>query len=332
MVKLNDIAKVSGFSPATISRLFKNDPTLSIRPQSKKIIFDTAMQLGYPLEKIHFAFDRILLFYWMSENDELQDEYFLELHQQLDQFARSKHFSLTILRKGKLNPVLLETYDAFIAVGSFSMTDLQILENSFEHGVFVEAQHFQNKFDTVNPDLEYITKKAIRLFLDKGSRNIGFIGGSYFSPDLMVEARDIRESYFRHYLASYNLLQEKYIFTGGKFSVESGNKLAHSLLNSLDKDDLPQGILVASDTIALGVLEVFEQHNIHIPEHLEIISINNKATSKTVSITLSSFAIDIPEIAQTAINLLYEQLTTHRKISKNVLIGSHLSPGDSFQI
>ncbi|MGO4939348.1 substrate-binding domain-containing protein [Fundicoccus sp. Sow4_D5] len=331
MVTLNDIAKASGYSPATISRLFKNDPSLSIRPQSKKIIFDTAMQLGYPLEKINFAFDRVLLLYWISENEELQDEYFLEMHQQLDQFARNKHFSLTILRKGKLDPHYLRTYDAFIAVGSFSMLDLEILEKNFEYGVFVEAQHFQNKFDTVNPDLEYITKKAIRLFLDKGYRKIGFIGGSYFSPDHSVESRDIRESYFRHYLNSYNLLQEKYIFSGGKFSIESGRKLANEMLQSLEKDPLPEAILIASDTIALGVLQILEQHHVKIPEDLEIISINNKAPSQDNLLTLASFAIDIPEIARTAINLLYEQLTSHRKISKNVLIGSMLSEGDSFQ-
>lgn len=330
MVTLNDIAKASGFSPATISRLFKNDATLSIRPQSKQIIFDTALKLGYPLEKIQFAFDKILFLYWISESDEQQDEYFQEMHQQLNYFAKNRHFSLTIMRKGRLDGEILSTYDAFIAVGSFSMKDLQLLETHFEHGVFVEAQHFQNKFDTVNPDLEYITKKAIRLFLDKGYRKIGFIGGSYFSPDLSIESRDIRESYFRHYLASYNLLQERYIHTGGKFSIETGIKLAHAMLANLINDDLPQAILIASDTIALGVLEVFDQHHIQIPEQIEIISINNKATAQPCSLTLTSFAIDIPEIARTAINLLYEQLTTHRRVSKNVLIGSHLSEGDSF--
>ena len=330
MVTLNDIAKASGFSPATISRLFKNDATLSIRPQSKQIIFDTALNLGYPLEKIQFAFDKILFLYWISESDEQQDEYFQEMHQQLNYFAKNRHFSLTIMRKGRLDGEILSTYDAFIAVGSFSMKDLQLLETHFEHGVFVEAQHFQNKFDTVNPDLEYITKKAIRLFLDKGYRKIGFIGGSYFSPDLSIESRDIRESSFRHYLPSKNLLPERDIHTGGKFSIETGIKLAHAMLANLINDDLPQAILIASDTIALGVLEVFDQHHIQIPEQIEIISINNKAAAQPCSLTLTSFAIDIPEIARTAINLLYEQLTTHRRVSKNVLIGSHLSEGDSF--
>lgn len=330
MVTLKDIAKASGYSPATVSRLFKNDPTLSIRPQSKQIIFDTAKRLNYPMEKIQMAFDNILLLYWISEDDELQDEYFLEMHQQLDKFARNKHFSLTIRRKGKLDPAILSHFAAFIAVGSFSMSDLQLFESHFDYGVFVEAQHFQNKFDTVNPDLEFITKKAIRLFLDKGYREIGFIGGSYFSPDLTVESRDIRESYFRHYLSSYKLLQDKFIFTGGKFSVESGQKLAKQMLQSLEIQSLPQAILIASDTIAQGVLQVFSQYHIQIPSDLEIISINNNATSQPNDLKLASFAIDIPEIAKTAVNLLYEQLTTNRKISKNVLIGSHLSDGESF--
>lgn len=102
------------------------------------------------------------------------------------------------------------------------------------------------------------------------------------------------------------------------------------MLANLMNDDLPQAILIASDTIALGVMKVLDQHHIQIPGQMEIISINNKTTSQVSSLTLTSFAIDIPEIAHTAINLLYEQLTTHRKVSKNVLIGSHLSEGDSF--
>ncbi|UUX35110.1 substrate-binding domain-containing protein [Fundicoccus culcitae] len=318
MVTLNDISKASGFSPATISRLFKNDPTLSIKPKTKRIIYDTAIELGYPMEKIRFAFDNVLFLYWISETDEHQDDYFRELYKQIMKFAKNKNLTLTVLRKGVLDASVLANYEAFIAVGSFSMGDLEMLETYFDYGVYVESQHFQNKFDSVNPDLAFITKKAIRLFLDKGYRQIGFVGDAYFSPDLLVESRDVREVNFRNYLHSYSLLNEKFIFSGGKFSRENGQVLARRMLAG---DELPQALLVASDTIALGVLDVLEAEGV---SGIDIISINNIVSPLHQSQTLSSFTIDIEEMSRTAIGLLYEQLTQRRSVSKNVSIGSHL--------
>ncbi|MGO4936260.1 substrate-binding domain-containing protein [Fundicoccus sp. Sow4_H7] len=330
MVTIKEVSRVTGYSQATISRLFKNDPTLKVKNETKMAIYDTAVKMGYPMEKIRFAFDNILFLYWITDTDELHDDYFQELYKQIIFFANKKNLSLKIVRKGNLSALDLGSYQAFIAVGSFSTYDLKLLEKNFSYGVYVESLHFQNKFDSVNPDLEFITKKAVRLFLDKGYRKIGFMGGSFFSPDTHVESRDIREVHFRNYLQSYNLLQEKFIFSGGKFSVENGKKLARKMLAQNENASLPQALVVASDTIAIGVLEIFDEANIQLPDDLEMISINNIVSPAHQSQILTSFAIDIREISQTAINLLYEQLTYQRKVSKNVSIGSLLVERQTF--
>lgn len=46
-VTLKMLAEHTGFSPATISRVLNNDPSMSVSEETRRIIFDTAKKLGY---------------------------------------------------------------------------------------------------------------------------------------------------------------------------------------------------------------------------------------------------------------------------------------------
>lgn len=47
MITIKEIAQQAGFSPSTVSRLLSNDPSLSVSPETKQKILNTALSLGY---------------------------------------------------------------------------------------------------------------------------------------------------------------------------------------------------------------------------------------------------------------------------------------------
>lgn len=174
-----------------------------------------------------------------------------------------------------------------------------------------------------------MTRDAIDEFLAAGFTRIGFIGGTYRNPQTGKEELDSRERVFRDYLTSKGLLQEQYIYSEGLFSIDEGYQLASDMVHQLG-DALPEACFIASDTLAIGALQAFNELGIKLPGQLAIISINDNEIAQFVSPPLTTYRIDVEEMAKTAIELLADQLTYPRHITKTVLLGSELIYRKSF--
>ncbi len=95
-------------------------------------------------------------------------------------------------------------------------------------------------------------------------------------------------------------------------------------------EDLPEACFIASDTLAVGVLQAFNEKQVAIPETIKLISVNDNEIAKFVSPPLTTYRIDIDEIAKTAIDMLADQIIYPREITKTVLLGSPLIIRKSF--
>ena len=186
-------------------------------------------------------------------------------------------------------------------------------------------------YDSVQPNTPLITQKAIDYFIKSSHRNIGFIGGTFHNPNTDLEEKDIREVAFRYYMQKLGYLNEDNIFIEQNFSVDSGYKSAKKAIENL-KDKLPTAFFVASDPIAIGVLQALNEYNIPVPSRVSVISINNIDVSKYVSPPLSTFNIDINELCKTAINLLSERIIEDRKLQKTIYLNCELVVRKSFII
>jgi DNA-binding LacI/PurR family transcriptional regulator len=73
-------------------------------------------------------------------------------------------------------------------------------------------------------------------------------------------------------------------------------------------DNAPDGILVVSDRLALGVLLALRELKIRVPEDVKIVSFNNEPVCSVVSPTISSVAQPLEEIGHLAFKLLIDQI------------------------
>lgn len=219
--------------------------------------------------------------------------------------------------------------DGFIAVGSFKKTFLAALNKFSKNGVFIDSNPNPSVFNSVQPDMKDITIQAIDQFRQSNIQRIGFIGGRYYNPDTGDSERDERERIFRHYLLDLGLLNEAYIYSDGHFSVETGYKLGNLVAANL-KNNLPDGFFIASDPIAVGVLQAFNEHNIQVPKDTSLISVNDIDVAKYVSPPLSTFQIDIAELSRIAINMIGDSITSVSPIKRRILLNSKLIIRKSF--
>lgn len=330
MVTIKKIAEQSGFSQATVSRLLNGDASLSIADDTRREIIRTALSLGYDRSNIKTPIDRIALLFWISESEELQDIYFKQLRESLEKYAKQNNMELIFVKRTTDFSTLPTDISGFIGVGGFRSDEIIELKKRYKRGVLLEINPQPELFDTVKPDTDRSVIVAIDSFVKKGYQTIGFIGGSHFHPDLAFDEPDSRELVFRQEMERRGLFHADYLFTGGSFSVDQGYKLANQMVKNLD-GKLPEALLVASDTLSVGVLQAFNAHAINIPNQVELLSINDNDIAKFVSPPLSTFRIDVNEMAKSAIDLLLEQLVQPRTITKTVLIGTELIIRKSFQ-
>ncbi|MCB5952883.1 LacI family DNA-binding transcriptional regulator [Enterococcus sp. BWT-B8] len=329
MVTIKDVAKESGYSQATISRLFKGDETLAITSKAKNKIIATALALGYDRSKIKTTLHKIAVLFWLSETKMMEDIYFNYLKEELFSYSKAANMALEFVSKSDGIEAIPQDVTGFIAIGPITKKELLALHKKGYKGVVRGINPLPKFFDTVESDIQSMTREAIDYFLEAGLTKIGFIGGAFQNPDTMIDEMDSREYVFREYLTQKGLFNEDYVFSGGEFSVEQGYELAKQMADNLSSD-LPEACFVASDTIAVGVLQGFHEKGILLPEQIAIISINDYEIAKYVSPPLTTFHINVKEMAKTTIDQLSDQLVYPRTITKKVLLDAELTVRKSF--
>ena len=331
MITIKEIAQQAGFSTSTVSRLLSNDPSLSVSPETKQKILSTALSLGYERKYIKTIIEKIALLFWITEVEELEDIYFRDMRLKIEKYANENNMELVTIKKESGINKIPKDINGFIAIGSFSEKEISKLLKITKNGVFIDSNPAPDYYDSVQPNTPLITKKAIDYFIKNGHSNIGFIGGTFHNPNTDLEEKDIREVAFRYYMQKLGYLNEDNIFIEQNFSVDSGYKSAKKAIENL-KDKLPTAFFVASDPIAIGVLQALNEYNIPVPSRVSVISINNIDVSKYVSPPLSTFNIDINELCKTAINLLSERIIEDRKLQKTIYLNCELVVRKSFII
>lgn len=323
MATIKDIAEEAGFSISTVSRVLNNDPSLSVPDETREKIYEIAEKLNYRKKTVRLLVKNIAFLYWLTDKEELEDVYFKQMRLEIEKWAGKFNVELTTYKISDGIQSIPDTTEGFIAVGMFSDKELEYLRGITSKGVFIDTTPDPNHYDSVRPDLVQMTKKTIDLFMEKGHREIGFIGGTYHNPNTDQEEMDVRERAFRAYMEEKGILNDSYIFTNRGFQVDNGYLLMKKAIENLG-DKLPTAFFIAADPIAVGCLQALNEHGISIPNRVSLISINNISVAKYVSPPLTTYNIDMKEMCKNAIELLLEQVLEKRKIVKTLYLGAEL--------
>lgn len=116
MATIKEIAKRTGFSQATVSRLLNGDPTLSVREETRRAIIRASEDLGYSAQAKRIVIPHEVALLDNEESDEtLRDSYFADLRSALEYNAKQQRMELTVFhsldemlnQKGKFDGFML---------------------------------------------------------------------------------------------------------------------------------------------------------------------------------------------------------------------------------
>jgi LacI family transcriptional regulator len=317
MATIKEIANIVGVSAAAVSRVLNYDETISVSEETRKAIFKTAEEIGYKKKVIYPKIENVALLYFVTEEEELEDIYYQTLYKEILAYAKKVNVHINVVtKKDGLSSVSKET-TAFIAIGWFSRKELDQLYKKCKKGVFINSSPDEKLFDAVRPNFDSFVTQMVDYFVEKGHKDIGFVG--MYDKDINTgePVMDVREWSFRQSMLYYNLLDDDFVHLTEHTTVKEGYRIG---LEICARKSLPTALVVASDTLAVGVLQALNEKGVRIPEDVSVFSINDVSVARYVSPPLTSFHIDIPTICESAISLLREQVTAKRAVTKTVMI------------
>lgn len=317
MATIKEIAEIVGVSSAAVSRVLNYDEGISVSEETREAIFATAEKIGYKKKVIYPKIENVALLYFTDNEDELEDVFYRGVREEVIKQAKKMNIRLQIYDRRDGMSVIPRDLNTFIAVGWLTRKEINQLYKICPRGVFIGTSPDEKLFDAVRPNMDSFVTQMVDYFVEKGHKKIGFIGGSDRNIDTGKPSMDIREWSFRQSVAYYHCLEEEYILISEKFTVDEGYRMGKELLK---KSSLPTALCIASDTLAVGVLQALNEKGIQVPEQMALFSINDVNIAKYLSPPLTTIHIDIPCICETALDLLRNRVLYGGKVTKLIFV------------
>ncbi len=325
MATLKDIATEAGVSLATVSRVLNDDPTLSVKEETKHRILEIAEKLEYKTSSSKKSIlarkqqHHFLAVYNYKQEAEVNDPYYLSIRHGIETQCDKLGIELTNCYDSEVS-VESNKITGVLLVGRSSAEVLKHVEKLTDNICYVDFSDSNSPFDSVDIDLARISKEITDFFIDQGYQRIGFIGGQD-----TTDTPDIREVAFAEYGQLKGVVSLDDIYRGD-FTSSSGYDLAKQMLA---KDDHPSALFIASDSIAIGVLRAIHEQGLSIPQDIALISVNDIPTAKFTFPSLSTVRIHSEMMGIQGVNLLVEKARDGRALPLQVYVPSKLKLRDT---
>ncbi len=325
MATLSQIAKTTGLSLATVSRVLNHDETLSVSDETKLKIFEAAEKLDYKTVKARKAeIERakklsILILDWYSEYEMLNDPYYLYLMMTLE-----KHCALANINTvravnvdGEYKPTVDVEIDGMLAIGRFSYDQMNLLKNFSKNIVFLDSSPLEATYSSVTPNYKLGVTLAVEHFLSLGHKEIGFVGGVVLGYEREVII-DHRKRELIQLLEKHGIYNSKYFFEGSRISYEEGYKTIKNAIKNNEK--LPTALFVANDSMASGVIRALEEYKIKVPNDISVIGFNNIPSTQFSKPPLTTIEIPISFMADCAIEVLQQTIANSTLLPRKIIV------------
>lgn len=298
-VSIFDVAKKSGLSVVTVSRVLNN--STSVRQKNKEKVLQAMKDLDYhpnasarslasgktgiiglTLTTLH---DTVLDAVVKEINDCLAEQgYFLALsisQGDEDSFQRS------MFQEDRVDGViLLSPVNADIYVMELKKRKIPfvILDNQQRNPSVpsIVVNNFKGGYD------------ATKHLIDLGHTEIAHISG----PDPYLSSRE-RERGYLFALEEAGL--KPFHIEQGTFGIPSGHSIAMRWIQS---GRLPTAVFAADDFIALGVMDAFKNERIRIPEDVSIVGFDDQIYAEEFRPTLTTIRQPFEKIGRQGVDIL----------------------------
>ena len=309
MATIKDVAKEANVSPATVSRILNNDPTLNVPLETRRAVLQATEKLNY-VKKSKKVLKSALTYgilQWYSLQQEVDDPFYLTLRLGAEEFCHVHQIRVVRTFKNDVNYLeTLKDVNALICIGKFSQEDIDHLKDITERIIFLDMKLPALTAHSISLDFKQAIEDALSYLQKLHHQKIGFLGGKeYVGGHILFP--DKRKETFINYCEEHGITYLPYLVEG-EFTRDSGYDMMNQLINS---QNLPDAIIAASDPIAIGAMRALTEHHIRIPEDISLIGFDDISASRFTNPPLTTFYAPAFEMGKYGAQILYHMKDTN---------------------
>jgi DNA-binding LacI/PurR family transcriptional regulator len=308
-VTIKDIAKQLGVSVATVSRALRDLP--DIHPDTKKLVLDLANELDYQPNVLASSLVKSktktlglivpdLGYYFFStvvkavEDAAIAAGYSILIAQTQESFERELT-NIQNLSRSQVEGIIIS-----LSRETINFDHLKRLQKRGIPLVFFDRDSDEIDASKVMVDNEQSAYEAVKHLIENGCKRIAFLAG----PINVSVSNQRRLGYLRA-LEEAGIEADANLIIHSDYFQDSAISKTHQLMKEVNR---PDGILVVSDRLAIGVLIALRELNISVPDEVKMVSFNNEPICTLISPTISSISQPLEEIGRLSVELLLEQI------------------------
>jgi DNA-binding LacI/PurR family transcriptional regulator len=322
-VKLEDIAKETGFSISTVSRVLSNS-NYPVAEQIREKVVRAAETMGYEpnIAARSLRTDRTKTIGIIV--DDLLSPFTPPIVRGIQDYLNENDFLSLIVNsdwdpdqeQAAIKTLLSRPVDGIIFVEYSHQTTSDVLERSNKPRVFVHRLFGSPIKNSVVPDDYYGAGLATEHLIGLGHDRIGYING----PENWHTCRARLRGYQKT-LASHNLPLDASLIQPGDWEMDSGSAAAQ---NFLKQDKPPTAIFAANDSMALGAIYAIQDAGLRIPEDIAVVGYDNRNFTTTVRPRITTVSMPVIEMGGVAAELLLKQIAEGRKEEEEIKVKGQL--------
>ncbi len=323
MATLKEIADLTNVSITTVSRILNNDVTLNVSNRTRERVLEVASKLNYKTIGQRYK-DRkskkykIGIAQMFDLEEQKRDIYYIMMKNILEEVCLERNIEvISLFRDEDKNFIKItkKKIDGIFPIGRFTINEIKNFETYTKNIVFIDSSPDELTYHSIIPNYQLGVRISLKHLIEKGHKNIGFIGSKYTFGNTKELEIDSRYVYYKSFLEGNNIFNEKYTI-----ECEMNSKSGYTnILKFIKNYELPTAFFISSDAIVPGVLKAFNEKHIKVPEDVSLITFNDTPLSEYATPALSSVRIFMREYANAALRLMEELWEGEHGVKKIIM-------------
>lgn len=304
-VKLEDVARKCGVSPATVSLALNDNPL--VKEETKKKVKETAEKMGYVPNEIARSLVKKKSHQLGVIVPDILNSFYAMFVNELNKYVQSMHYGLTISisnnspeRESKIiDEMIRNNVEGVIIVPLNEHNESPQYINKLKklNIPFVFAVDHYEIIDApvVMSDCETGMYDMVAYLIGKGYRDIAFLIGDTSVFTLRARADGYRKAMDKAGLENKLIRAETIDYNGACKAIEL----------CIAKNQLHRVFVCPNDMMALGVINTLRNHDISVPVQCAVTGYDNVMFSTISTVPITTVEQEIGSIAQTSAKLLF---------------------------
>lgn len=336
MSTIREVAKYANVSIATVSRVLNNDNKYKMTDETRKRVLDAVKQLNYvpvtverkkPSRTGNIPNIKIGCILRVTKKG-YNDPYYMSILAGAEKELRKAGIDLAFIKsapvlqdKSLLASAFSDPLDGLILMDPLGDNIYQYIKKCVPHIVGIDT--LRNDIDDVGYDHYQNGIRATEFLIERGYKEIGFIGGSGESGDIKDSQR------YQGYIVAMHkaglLIHEEWVIDCKWNEDECIEKIDQLCKNN----HYPAAFFAASDLMAMAAMKSFYTNGVSVPERVAVIGMSDIEMSQYSNPPLTTFHVPKEEIGKVAANLLLSRIRGYKTLPQKIILPTTLVKRDS---